>query len=385
MADCLAPERLKVEQCRGPYKRDPETPQCDHCARLAGVVIPESRDYVTARRKSVSDLSEIKGLSMGRLTKEWSLRVETIVVELYSQVLDTTFPPIFALCMAGSGGRFEACPYSDIDAFILVDRKEDAQTFIAASKRVSSILTTLGGKESGFQFCSGGMNPIFHTRTPEAMAQTLGSTKDGHAAAALRQCRFAFGMRGLYDEYIALVQGGRLVTDTDAARRRGLEMLKTLLSNRASMHPAVRASDATVHVKNQLYRPLQLMVQGLHVYFGGAEHIIDIRQQIAARAADGHVSVPVATLVTNLLEDLTRLRFAAHSTAQREAELIALTHLAPPKAVTPVLAHLDPTVRACIVNMDILWKLATAFVREQTKRIGFKKNPFAAENLAAYR
>ena len=253
-----------------------------------------------------------------------------------SQVLSTTFRPIFALCMAGSGGRIEACPYSDIDAFILGRPQGGRETFIDASKRVSSILTTMGGQGVGFQFCSGRHGARSSARGPGS-GWPRRSAHQGRPTPP-RPCGSALSRRDArcLRRIHRLVQGGRLVADTDAARRRGLERLKSSLNNRASMHPPPSAPlTRPCTSENEFYRPLSAHGEGATRRLRRRERLIDIRQQNRRAGRRRPRSVPVMMLVTNLLADLTRLalRRAQHSATRGRADRVEQP--APPRPSPP--------------------------------------------------
>ena len=81
-------------------------------------------------------------------------RVEHIYATMYERALRKTFPPAFALCLCGSLARREACPYSDIDSFLLVEKRTDKDTeyFRRVGKEVKQCLLEMGGAVNGSYF-----------------------------------------------------------------------------------------------------------------------------------------------------------------------------------------------------------------------------------------
>src|SRR5690349_20908848 len=103
---CEAPDKVKKKDCPGPSS-EPADKRCDIC----GV-----RAQLTARRGSIIDaLKSVPNVKGSDLQKAWQGRVDNIVVGVFQHVFDETSPCAFALAIAGSGAREEACMYSDLD------------------------------------------------------------------------------------------------------------------------------------------------------------------------------------------------------------------------------------------------------------------------------
>jgi hypothetical protein len=113
--------------------------------------------------------------STALVQQAWTTRAIRIVEDLYGEAfLAAGGPPCaFAFGISGSGARQEACPYSDLDCFIVLDPTAGAAqvtAMVAISQTVRDRLAHInwdrdvaaanaGVPNKGFTFCAGGLNP----------------------------------------------------------------------------------------------------------------------------------------------------------------------------------------------------------------------------------
>ncbi len=83
---------------------------------------PLTLQDVNARRQRIARFQEEEeGVTAAKLGRLWSETVKEILVRLFEEKLPFALPSRFAFCLVGSLTRREACPSSDVDAFLLLE------------------------------------------------------------------------------------------------------------------------------------------------------------------------------------------------------------------------------------------------------------------------
>ena len=163
---CQAPPFSRVATCPGPTGL-PAAARCARCARgtclaagerfradcpgpggtPAAKICPEcrARGNLRDRRGSMATLLQQPGVTGAQLQRGWTTRVEAIVQQMFRDEFAGNEPCQYAFCIAGSGARHEASPYSDLDCFLLLadDRPSNVLFFRTATKAVSDMLIAL--------------------------------------------------------------------------------------------------------------------------------------------------------------------------------------------------------------------------------------------------
>jgi hypothetical protein len=80
--------------------------------------------------------------------------------------------------------------------------------------------------------------------------------------------------------------------------------------------------DEAVNIKEQLYRPVQLLLRDLSAYFG--IQATDGRMQVLELTKSNAMSASVANFVVNILEDVGKLRVQNHLRANKENDFLVL-------------------------------------------------------------
>ena len=112
---CEAPDNTFDPNCEGP-EAGPADFVCQTC---------KLKKTMKARRGSIVGMQGARGQYLQR---EWSDRVAMVVQELFDEQIGPRPPCRYAMCLAGSGARHEASPYSDLDCFLLVE--DDSPTTV---------------------------------------------------------------------------------------------------------------------------------------------------------------------------------------------------------------------------------------------------------------
>ena len=215
---CVAPIERKVAECQGVDPRR-GVYRCPYCTLQIGQLRLRVKDKaddttqkVNARRNSISRLVTTPGVTSNQIHIDWTKRVETLYVSLFSGALPNSKTlPSFALCLCGSLARREACPYSDIDSFLLVKETSDktVECFQKAAVEVDQCLLEMGGEVSGFRLCSGGLNPVNIIETPEGLIRMLNDIETAGEIAdhmlSVKEARFLYGNVKLFDRYQKLL------------------------------------------------------------------------------------------------------------------------------------------------------------------------------------
>jgi hypothetical protein len=392
---CTNRDGLKVAKCKG-LSNNPVAFRCEYCQKQYDLVNAKAKSgavkykpFVEARRQSVSQMSAAPGITAARLHNEWTSRVDEIYVSLYARALRRTFPPVFALCLCGSLARREACPYSDIDSFLLVEElnDEDIEYLRRVGMEVRNCLWGMGGDANGFQLCRGGLHPINIIETPASLVDQLAAveqTDPGSHLLGIRDSpRFLFGKRSLFKEFEAQVLATKN-RDFAGSKAAALTNLRNLV---ARSFQVPRLTEPALNIKEQLYRPVQLLLKDLSAYFG--IRATDGRTQVLQLTEFGAMSPTVANYLINLLEDVGRLRTQNHLRAKKENDFLILSQ----SAAQPgdVVANNDDKgrVKACLERLAVLKQMTERFVndyavaRSRLARVFSKKpkNPFTVNHV----
>jgi hypothetical protein len=436
---CKAPAFLRKPDCPGPAGQ-PANKRCGRCARglceapgekfnpdCAGpdgnpplVVCPVCRrkKQLSQRRGSISNLMQQPATTGQQLQRAWTDRVGMIVQELFDEALRGAAPCRYAFCMAGSGARHEASPYSDLDCFILVEDESPASVtyFRDTCERMRDVLGAVEGNV-GLRFCNimspfgspGNPRAPELIRTPHNMAELVEWAPDrieGHISGGLQEHRFLFGTQGLYDDFktdlnVVLAETCYSFSSRPIITRRkkmGLKVIKELVNDRRFTPPA--RTDEFFHVKEQFYRPPQFIAKGLAWYYG--IDAVSTSDQLTQLVAGNHMTQAVANNFRAVMNAMAKLRFKLHLDREGEKDFVYTNQGARDAELVPLEAkgaggrteeekerynrlkggtHLTRAevkeLTDVISNLNYIMKLARAFVREKEKLLGKRNNPFA--------
>src|SRR5690606_8840975 len=95
--------------------------RCPHCWQVMNDRLKSVHRRIDARRQQLQEALARNSESQKLLTS-WTTFVDTLLADMYGE--QTVAKPCrFAFCVCGSLARTEACPWSDIDAFILTEHQ----------------------------------------------------------------------------------------------------------------------------------------------------------------------------------------------------------------------------------------------------------------------
>lgn len=435
---CRAPSFARVPNCPGPGGM-PAQLRCKRCARglcEAGNTTFDARCFgpegtqnqhvclvcrrirqMRARRGSVSNLM-VQGTRTGLgLQQSWSQRVDVIVQELFESSLVGDPPCDYAVCMAGSGAREEASPYSDLDFFILLDDDSlpKVKYFKEACERMKSEMLSFEGNW-GLRFCNimsplgdpGNRKAPTLIRSPLNMAALVEWGPDmieDHVSGGLQEHRFVFGERRLYDAFkvdLNTVVGKTCFTMSSRpvitrAKKMGLKVIKDTVQDPRFRPP--NRTDRTFHVKEQFYRPPQFLAKGLAWYYGIDE--VGTAAQLRGLVQANRMTQTVANNFMAVLNAMAQLRFKLHLDREgekdfvytdqnhRDQELRRLKNLAQNATADEkelrsrleggtylTRAELKPLIDS-ISSLTYIMDIGRRFVAQKEKTFGKRGNPFA--------
>jgi Putative nucleotidyltransferase DUF294/Putative nucleotidyltransferase substrate binding domain len=395
-ANCFGPEALPVQKV------------CQVCKRIG---------QMRARRGSVSNLLTMGTRTGLGLQQSWSQRVDVIVRDLFESSLQDDPPCAYAVCMAGSGAREEASPYSDLDFFILVedDSAPKVKFFKDACQRMKTEMLSFEGNW-GLRFCNimsplgdpGNTKAPVLIRSPANMAALVEWGPDmieGHVSGGLQEHRFLFGERRLYDAFkvdLNTIVGKTCFTMSSRpvitrAKKMGLKVIKDTVQDPRFRPPS--KTDKYFHVKEQFYRPPQFLAKGLAWYYGIDE--VGTAAQLRGLVQANRMTQTVANNFMAVLNPMAQLRFKLHldregekdfvylDQNQRDQELRRLKNLgqgasAEEKELRGRLdagtfltkAELKPLIDS-ISSLNYIMGLGRKFVAQKEKTFGKRGNPFA--------
>lgn len=250
--------------------------------------------------------------------KQWSKMVEVILVELFADPLAPhKARSKFALCISGSLARREACPYSDIESFILIEDKTRRRYFQDVARRVDAILklSTEAVRGMGFdtEVC-----PMLHVYTPDEWYSELYKKiqgPDGHIKRGLlTDFRFVFGDRPLFDVTVSRINSLRENT-INRTRSDVIDALQSELQVRVLNKTAKKYDDASpyytsptgrIHLKYQYYRYFEQVPRYLCEYY--QLNVQGSRKQVEALGQAGYMSEALKKNILWAQEAISRLR-----------------------------------------------------------------------------
>lgn len=355
---------------------------------------------IRARRGSVSRIAAT-GATGVEIQTEWNTRADKVIADLFHSALaDATLssgidnPGSWAFCISGSGARQEACPYSDLDCFLLVE-VEDASImalFRSASSKLRTMLTAMGEDEDvdhlGLRFCFAGLHPLgLGTRsapeligTPARLAALIeNGDVDGHIRQGLSESRCLCGIKSLHDTYLSETEAVRGKSLSAPWTRPMLPGRKKLGLSLIAKGAAFRIPSATaeIDIKVDVYRLPQFVLAGLAAYYDVAEQnsfrivtALNTRNKLNARS--------VASF-TKVLNAVARMRTVAHLEQEREGDML----VSPTAPANDNVQHLDEAdwkiLMECRFELGYLQSCAVRFCTDKKSALKSNRvNIFAA-------
>lgn len=398
-------------KCLGPD--GPPAKRCVACMHKA---------FVGARRNSLTELSRSNSIGGLALVGRWTENIDTLLQGFHDEFLQGVGkkPPCgYALILCGSASRNEASPYSDLDCAMLIETDDEGTVnyFWEMCRFIGEQIEGLGektGASKGLRYCDGGCNPLglkggkipdkrrppraaknnFDAfisqvdfgveliRTPVGMA-LLQENKDDHIRESLLETRLCFGSAKLHDAYrqeVATLQGKRQpeFSVRPLLRKRKREAL-TFLNEVHSKFAVPSKTADTWKLKEHFYRPAQFIAKALAYWYGVDK--VATADQVRELVAQSRLTQQNADLILWVLDAVSKVRVVSQLEAQSEADEVWTHHA---KAKTPLdnkrQLTADETQRLTLAidKLVILHQLADEFVRQKTKAVGKRQNPFAA-------
>jgi len=395
----------KVDTCPGP---NPPANRADllaaRCAACAG------RINLLARRQSISNMLGATVPTTGlQLEAAWTQRVVTIVENLYDDYFQGNEPCAYTFCLTGSGARKEACPYSDIDCFIVVETGASAGDITAlatASKHVRERLVDMNWhgagpeQDKGFVFCIGGLNPEGWNSVgtppqrlidkPHELAGVLEANLDttsqamAHVVSGLQEADFGFGDQQLFTDFqreIDLIVGKTCLKMASRPlltlkKRQGMETVRDAVTNPEFDIPDPNGN--RFNIKKGFYRLPQFLSKGLAWYYGIAS--VRTLDQISALQTGNRLSDSNARHFINAINKAGKVRVKSHLHAQKESDWVRSAANADPNPDNEYVltANELADLKDAIKSLTKLKDLGTDFIGQKEKFIGKRRNPFAA-------
>lgn len=299
--------------CGGPPQAETAVVLKDVCPGCLAIYLDSQRQIIGKMlAKRVSDTA-------WRMMSTWTAKLLGFVEKLYGDAWACYGgpPSEFAFCITGSGARGEACPQSDLDAFIVVPKitVSQRQQWRKVNQTVSDRLAKVNKLQvnslrpgKGFVFCTGGLNPIGqvslewaaqHDKKKELLKDNrviVSLTNDAyslagiletyysnpndpnnrfykHIVSGLQEFAFGFGTKKHSEDLrteVNRVMGKSAVgapPNSDFSRKRdlGLKAMKTAATDKNFQPPS--ASSKFMRVKREFYRAPQFVLKGLAWYY----------------------------------------------------------------------------------------------------------------------
>lgn len=344
--------------------------RCDYCQGKYTRKVLEPRELREEKRDRL--LKMVRHGKLGaEIQREWTEYVEEEVKSrmhsMWARMYDNDEIPRHALCFTGSLARREASPNSDVDCFLLLSGES-----LVHRPRFLTLFTKMNRdfkliERKGIRFCEGGLAPYNEliVNTPDGLknfmaaeaAECARSNTPDHYAS-IREGRFVSGDRDLFKEFAALM----MQEDASGSPREMLAKMQYFLTNRDQNPPPIIDDGVHFDAKQTLYRPLQMILTYLCGYYAtqGAhadEYLaeLDSRGRLACLVKRGKVSMQVAALFINSLEDVSRFRIESHLLKGTEDDDIAVDELTGAQRTAATQASR---------NVTALWDIYEAFLRK---------------------
>lgn len=379
---------------------------------LGLTVCPQCRDHAQAARLRSSETDRIaairtlaqSNLSVGRKQASVSdMAAQTVVDLLWEAGIDQGTQSQFAFLMCGSIARGESSTYSDIDAVLVLAPGASRARYEAVMTRMDELLWKSGLKDTGFRFCQGGLSPLDSINNPALLGTSdyiidmindqLATGGEGavHLLGALHT-KLIYGDRNLANNYQMLCSQQ---VDMQAAKRKAQavrEIGEFAQRMKTGEWKVPTGNELYIQVKNQIYRPVHMIVHSLAQYYGiGA---VSSRDQLVALRDQRHMTPEIANMLGQVLDVAGQLRMELQLQMGREYEALKLrapTNTDPAKDVQDLANQQVATanqlqkVRAVIPYLRILAGLASAFAANKSKKgLRSRENPFTTANPMTY-
>ena len=381
-----------------PCLKQPPQPNCQgpDGAALQMCASCRNRKNIGGRRNSVVGLA-VGGASGRDIQAGWNTRMSVIVSDLFQEAYRAAQDQhpnngagAWSFCISGSGAREEACPFSDLDCFILVAYPTPAvlEVMRAAARNMRQMLTDMGEDGNidtlGLRFCGGGLHPLGLgvasapelINAPGPLASLIEQDGiNGHICQGLSESRCVCGSEDLHREYrgeVEAVRGKSLSAPWSrpmlpAKKKLGLEMIGKAANQRAMR------DETEVDIKTDVYRIPQVMLAGLAAYYG-IEDQNSFRIVTALRARD-KITRRCEQAFNNVLDVVAQFRTMAHLEQGREADTLAPTEK---RNATKLPDTEWKQLMACKADLYLMQQLGLEFVKNKKNALkGNRTNPFA--------
>ncbi|WHI49217.1 DUF294 nucleotidyltransferase-like domain-containing protein [Microbulbifer sp. MLAF003] len=363
-----------------------------------------------------------------QMMSSWTKKLVGFIERLYKdQFTIHSRPSDFSFCITGSGARGEACPQSDLDAFIVIPKitQNQRETWrkinLAVQKRLdnindSRIKTLRPGK--GFVFCTGGLNPlgmvtkkwmernnkdglikkdrvIFDlTNTAAALTGLLEEYYQypsdpkrylrKHIVSGLQECAHAFGNPKLHRELVdevKFVLGKQAIEFGSNSlltrkRKQGLQAMEVAINDK-NFQPPAPYSDIK-RVKREFYRAPQFILKGLAWFYDIDE--VSSLAQLSKLEEMGKLHPTRAVHFRKAMSEALRVRVASHIVTGAEFDKVLSAYVTPNRDQSAWL-RLNPEQSELLedaansVRLIIGW--ADEFTTSQGRAHGIRYNPFS--------
>jgi hypothetical protein len=369
---------IKDAQCLGLHP-NPGAYRCPSCktrfATMRGKAIGGAisvKVQLDRSRSQIGNKLKTEGVTANRIHLDWTEKVESVYRDMFIDAMGPPKPPPkFALCICGSLARREACPYSDIDSFLILKETSEKTVnyFQQVALQVNQSFLELKGEANGFRLCTD-LNPQSILETPEALIQMLEyfELTMGDTAAhelSVKEARFLYGDLELFERYEKLVANYKKANRQGTVKQAKKSIAQQVKDMKKDLDPSKADYDTFLNIKGNLYRVVQVVLRDLAALWG--IEAPEGRNQVLEMVKAGRMSVAVSNLAINLLEDIGKLRIKSQMDQGQHAEGVYLKQPADFKAKGPgmVAKKVDVEMVAASRERLQIWKrLAEEYIKE---------------------
>ncbi|WP_324658481.1 C80 family cysteine peptidase [Burkholderia thailandensis] len=261
-------------------------------------------------------------------SKAWNDAAREILRQSYTSIVEKFASegkrPMgkWGFMVSGSLARNEATPWSDLDAFIIIENEADAPLFKEMGSEFYSLFDKVAGDRRAFIFDPVQINPFKMVGTPEGILKSAIEIDVVEQVDAIANSKYIFG------------SGPELETRLLQAVKSGLSAGKyAMVGSEGGYKQLKRAYELfkpwgggdKINIKSYIGRPLTLVLNGLAKIYGIKELGADAQADALLKA--GGVSAEFCGWVKETNNIYQKLRYFSHESAGMESDVVDLANV----------------------------------------------------------
>ncbi|MGQ3888228.1 hypothetical protein ACQUW5_04230 [Legionella sp. CNM-1927-20] len=198
--------------------------------------------------------------------QEWQLHFRNLYKKMINEAFEAfgvTVPKGMEVYFAGSLARAQATPFSDLDAFVLLQDEKDIENVKRVFQGLNNLCTRIFFTENQCYPDPIGMNPATLTGTPDTLFNLLEKGEEVDAPPTVRSIMSSLPIFGNYE------LGNQLKNKIRGSAKLNRHFTPHALYDKAIKdYPAPAENPETIDIKSHIIRPIDFIFMGLREEFG---------------------------------------------------------------------------------------------------------------------